>query len=130
MSTPVRSRFLRLLAVIGFAAVASAAIDDRLPTKAIPGMTFRLAVTLRNTTSSGRTSRALTLQGHGSFAGGHGRVDIDSVSPGPFRKGDFFLILDTLNSLWARPSDLRVRRMNAPLVTPAAPQMSSTVVAA
>lgn len=117
MKTQLSLLLLRSLAVAAFGAVASAAAYQP-PVKTIPGMTFRLAVTLRNTTSSGRTARALTLQGHGSFAGGHGRVDIDSASPGPFRRGDFFIIIDTLNSLWARPSDLRVRRMNAPLVNP------------
>lgn len=112
-----RTVLLRSIAVVGFIAVASAAGDNRTE-RAIPGMTFRLLVTLRNTPSAGRGPRALMLQGHGAFAGGHGRVDIDSASPGPFRKGDFIIIQDTLNSVWARPSDLRVRRMNAPLVNP------------
>ena len=56
--------------------------------------------------------------GHGLFGGGHGRVDIDSASPGPFRKGDFIIIQDTLNSLWAHQRDTSVTRMNSPLVNP------------
>ncbi len=112
-----RTVLLRSIAVVGLIAVASAAAGYR-SAKAIPGMTFRLTVTFRNTPTSGHGNRALTLFGHGLFGGGHGRVDIDSASPGPFRKGDFIIIQDTLNSLWARPSDLRVRRMNAPLINP------------
>jgi hypothetical protein len=112
-----RTLLLRSIAVVGFVVVATASADYRPSAKTIPGMTFRLRVTLRSTPSSGR-GRALTLEGHGAFAGGHGRVDIDSASPGPFRKGDFIIIQDTLHTLWVRPSDLRVRQMNAPLANP------------
>jgi len=119
MRSPAQSLLLQLIAVFGFVAVAAAAVGDRPTTKATPGMTFRLKVTLRHTPSSGRAPRAVTMLGHGLFGGGHGRVDIDTVdAPGPFRKGDFIIIQDTVNSLWVRPSDLRVRRINAPLVNP------------
>ncbi|HET9426372.1 MAG TPA: hypothetical protein VFO55_13465 [Gemmatimonadaceae bacterium] len=85
----------------------------------IPGMTFKLKVVLRQTPTSGRAPRAVTLMGHGQFAGGMGRVTIDTVdAPSPIRKGDFFIIRDSLNTFWARPADRRVRRMNAPLVNP------------
>jgi hypothetical protein len=114
----VRTVVLRSIAAVGLIAMSSAAVAYRPSAAAIPGMTFQLKVTFRHTPTSGPGSRALTLFGHGLFGGGHGRVDIDSASPGPFRKGDFIIIEDTLNTLWARPSELRVRRMNAPLVNP------------
>jgi hypothetical protein len=115
----LRAVLLRSIAVTGLIVISSAAVEYRPSTTAIPGMTFRLKVTLRHSPPSGRPPRALTMLGHGLFGGGHGRVDIDTVdSPGPFRKGDFIIIQDTLHSIWARPSDLRVRRMDAPLVNP------------
>jgi hypothetical protein len=113
-----QSRVLRLAAVFTVAAAAT----GFAPTTAwapIPGMTFKLRVVLKQTPTSGRAPRAVTLIGHGEFAGGMGRVSIDTVdAPSTIRKGDFFIIRDSLNTFWARPSDLRVRRMNAPLVNP------------
>jgi hypothetical protein len=82
-------------------------------------MSFNLRVVLRQTPSSGRAPRAVTLMGHGVFARGMGRVTIDTVDvPSPIRKGDFFIIRDSTNTFWARPSTMTVRRMNAPLVNP------------
>jgi hypothetical protein len=113
-----QSRVLRLAAVF----TVAAAVTGFAPTTAwapIPGMTFKLKVVLKQTPTSGRAPRAVTLIGHGEFAGGMGRVSIDTVdAPSTIRKGDFFIIRDSLNTFWARPSDLRVRRMNAPLVNP------------
>jgi hypothetical protein len=116
MLSRVRTGLIRAVTAIGFIGVSSAATTSR--TAAVPGMTFRLKVTLRDVSSSGRTSTR-TLLGRGVFAAGHGRVDIDSTEgQGPVRKGDFFIIQDTLHTLWARPADMRVRRMDAPLVNP------------
>ena len=118
MSSSVRAGLPRTLAVAILVATTSASVATPGAPRAIPGMTFRLKVTLRNAPSTGQ-QRTQTLFGRGAFGGGHGRVDIDSVdAPGPIRKGDFFIIQDTLHSLWARPSDLRVRRMAAPLTNP------------
>jgi len=89
------------------------------PTTPAPGMSFTLRVVLRQTPSSGRAPRAVTLMGHGVFARGMGRVTIDTVDvPSAIRKGDFFIIRDSTNTFWARPSSMTVRRMNAPLVNP------------
>lgn len=118
MNVPARGGLLRIIAVIGFVALASAAVELQPPSVTTPGMTFRLKVTLRHAPTSGRPPRALTLFGHGLFGGGHGRVDIDSASPGPFRKGDIIIIQDTMNSLWAHQRDTSVTRMNSPLVNP------------
>jgi hypothetical protein len=116
MLSRVRTGLIRAVTAIGFIGVSSAATTSR--TAAVPGMTFRLKVTLRDVSSSGRTSTR-TLLGRGVFAAGHGRVDIDSTEgQGPVRKGDFFIIQDTLHTLWARPADMRVRRMDTPLVNP------------
>jgi hypothetical protein len=116
MLSRVRTGLIRAVTAIGFIGVSSAATTSR--TAAVPGMTFRLKVTLHDVSSSGRTSTR-TLLGRGVFAAGHGRVDIDSTEgQGPVRKGDFFIIQDTLHTLWARPADMRVRRMDAPLVNP------------
>jgi hypothetical protein len=114
-----RSGVLRTIAaVVCFVGVSSAAMSSRSAVAAVPGMTFRLKVTLRDVSSSGRT-RTQTMYGRGAFGAGHGRVDIDSVEgAGPIRKGDFFIIQDTLHTLWARPADMRVRRLDAPLVNP------------
>lgn len=99
--------------MIGAAAFTPASVGPA------PGMAFRLKVVLRHTPSSGRAPRAVTLMGHGQFANGMGRVDIDTVdAPSAIRKGDFFIIRDSTNTFWARPSALTVRRMNAPLVNP------------
>ena len=109
---------LRAIAAVGVIGGLSAATTPLARSAAIPGMTFRLKVTLRDVSSSGRT-RTLTLLGRGAFAGGHGRVDIDSTEGrGPIRKGDFFIIQDTLHTLWARTADMRTRRMDAPLINP------------
>lgn len=113
-----RTVLLRSTAVIGFIVTSPAAVAHRSSLSTIPGMTFQLKVTFRHAPTSGPGSRALTLFGHGLFGGGHGRVDIDSASPGPFRKGDFIIIQDTMNALWVRTSNLRVRRINAPLINP------------
>ena len=103
-----------VMGVAGFSPLARSASREPLP-----GMTFNLKVVLRQTPTSGRAPRAITLTGHGEFAGGMGRVSIDTVDvPSAIRKGDFFVIRDSLNTFWARPSDLSVRRMNAPLVNP------------
>jgi hypothetical protein len=109
----------RLVIVFVGAAVAtgfSPVAERAAPT---PGMTFNLKVMLRQTPTSGRAPRAVTLLGHGEFAGGMGRVVVDSVNvPSAIRKADFFIIRDSLNTFWARPSDRGVRRLNAPLVNP------------
>jgi hypothetical protein len=48
-----------------------------------------------------------------------GRVTIDTVDvPSAIRKGDFFIIRDSTNTFWARPSTMTVRRMDGPLVNP------------
>jgi hypothetical protein len=48
-----------------------------------------------------------------------GRVTVDTVDvPSAIRKGDFFIIRDSTNTFWARPSTMTVRRMPAPLVNP------------
>src|SRR4051812_44117703 len=84
-----------------------------------PGMSFQLKLVLRHTLTSGRSRGAVTMLGHGVFAGGMGRVTVDSVDvPSAIRKSDFFIIRDSTNTFWGRPSDLSVRRMNAPLVNP------------
>jgi hypothetical protein len=89
------------------------------PLTPAPGMSFNLRVVLRQTPTSGRQPRAVTLLGHGVFANGMGRVIIDTVdAPSAIRKGDFFIIRDSTNTFWARPSNMSVRRMNAPLVNP------------
>lgn len=116
-----KSTARKLSAIAGLFVVASAfSLYAPAPRPApIPGMTFKLKLSLRHTPTSGRGTRAVTMLGHGQFGGGMGRVDIDTVdAPSAFRKGDFIIIRDTLNSFWARPSDLRVRRLNAPLVNP------------
>lgn len=82
-------------------------------------MSFKLKVVLRHTPTNGRARGAVTLLGHGVFANGMGRVTIDTVdSPSAIRKSDFFIIRDSTNTFWARPSTMTVRRMNAPLVNP------------
>ncbi|HEY6220416.1 MAG TPA: hypothetical protein VIV65_10190 [Gemmatimonadaceae bacterium] len=110
-----RAGSFRFAAIGAFALIVTAA--DRESTRsAVPGMTFRLRLTLRDVPSSGRT-RTFTLLGRGAFGAGHGRVDIDSAE-GPIRKGDIFIIVDSLNTLWAQPSTLRVRKLNSPLINP------------
>src|SRR4051812_40588927 len=115
--TQLQSRVLRLLAPVVLIGSASAfTVGHGAPAR---GMQFKLRLVLRHTPTAGRAPRAITLLGHGAFASGLGRVDIDSIdAPGPFRKGDFIIIRDSVNSFWGRPSDHRVRRMNAPLVNP------------
>src|SRR3569832_112072 len=112
-----QNRVLWLLAAVAFIGLASAfTVGHRAPAH---GMQFKLRVVLRHQPTAGRAPRAITLMGHGAFANGLGRVDIDSLdAPSPFRKGDFIIVRDSMNSFWARPSDRRVRRMNAPLVNP------------
>ena len=89
------------------------------PANPSPGMSFKLRVVLRQTPTSGRQPRAVTLLGHGVFANGMGRVIIDTVdAPAAIRKNDFFIIRDSTNTFWGRPSSKMVRRMNAPLVNP------------
>jgi hypothetical protein len=107
---------LRFAAMIGTISVLSAATPV-WRSSMVPGMSFRLRVTLRDVPSSGR-ERTSVLIGRGAFGGGHGRVDIDSVEGGPIRKGDIFIILDSLNTLWARPSTSAVRHLNTPLINP------------
>jgi hypothetical protein len=115
--TQWQSRVLRFLAPVAFIGLAGAfTVGHRPPAR---GMQFKLRVVLRHQPTAGRAPRAITLLGHAAFASGLGRVDIDSLdAPGPFRKGDFIIIRDSVNSFWARPSDRRVRRMNTPLVNP------------
>jgi hypothetical protein len=116
-----KSRILRFAVVAGLVSTATAFSPlTTLPPRApVPGMTFKLRVVLKQTPTSGRTPRAVTLLGHGEFANGMGRVMIDTVdAPSAIRKGDFFIIRDSTNTFWARPSDLRVRRMNSPLMNP------------
>jgi len=102
--------------MIGLSAVLVAATPPE-SARPVSGMRFRLRVTLRDVTTNGR-ERTQTLMGRGAFGGGHGRVDIDSAAGGPIRKGDIFLIVDTLNTLWARPSSGGVRHLNTPLINP------------
>lgn len=105
-----------LLATVGVSISAFTPAPTGAPS---PGMAFKLRVVLRHTPSSGRSRGAVTLLGTGVFANGMGRVDIDTVdSPSAIRKGDFFIIRDSTNTFWARPSTMTVRRMNAPLVNP------------
>jgi len=111
----------RLVLIAAVVATASAFTAQKPPRSslAVPGMTFKVRLSLRHTPTSGRGRRPITLLGHGQFGAGMGRVDIDSIdTPSSFRKGDFIIIRDTVNSFWARPSDFSVRRMNAPLVNP------------
>lgn len=125
MSVKTRS-ILRLSAVVGLTAIATAFTRSTTPppvaagaSAPVPGATFRIKVTLRHSPSAGRTRRPITLLGHGQFAAGKGRLDIDSLdAPSSFRKGDIFIIQDTVTWFWARPSDLRVRKMNSPLQNP------------
>ena len=116
-----KSTLGRLTTITGIV-VAVSAFSAYAPTpapRAVKGMTFSLRLTLRHTPTTGRSRRAITMLGHGQFGAGMGRVDIDTIdAPSVFRKGDFIIIRDTLNSFWARPSELRVRRLNAPLVNP------------
>lgn len=112
------SRVVRfaVIVVIGASASAFAPAPAGAPS---PGMSFNLKVVLRHTPTSGRARGAVTLLGHGVFAHGMGRVSIDTVDvPSAIRKGDFFIIRDSTNTFWARPSTKTVRRMNAPLVNP------------
>ena len=109
---------LRMSAIAAMFAMSTASTLNATAA-AVPGMSFRLKIILKHTPTSGRAPRAVTMSGRGQFGGGMGRVDIDSVdAPAAFRKGDFIIIRDTMSSFWARPSDHRVRRMNAPLVNP------------
>src|SRR6185503_7880258 len=112
------SRVLRfvLMATLGASVTAFAPGSIEAPT---PGMSFKLKVVLRHTPTNGRARGAVTLLGHGVFANGMGRVTVDTVDvPSAIRKGDFFIIRDSTNTFWARPSTMTVRRMNAPLVNP------------
>jgi hypothetical protein len=110
--------------VLRFASLGAsvAAISAFAPSTAVapsPGMSFTLKVVLKHTPTSGRARGAVTLVGHGVFANGMGRVNVDTVDvPSAIRKGDFFIIRDSTNTFWARPSTMTVRRMNAPLVNP------------
>jgi hypothetical protein len=112
------SKVLRFV-VLGAAVVAITAFTSSTVSSPAPGMTFKLKVVLRHTPASGRAPRAVTLMGHGQVAKGMGRIDVDTVDvPSAIRKGDFFIIRDSTNTFWARPSTMTVRRMNAPLVNP------------
>lgn len=112
------TRILRFVGVPAIALIASAFTPARVAAP-LPGMTFNMRVVLKQTPAAGRSPRAVTLLGHGQFAGGMGRVNIDTVDvPSAIRKGDVFIIRDSLTTLWARPSNMTVRRMNAPLVNP------------
>lgn len=116
-----QSRAIRSASVLVVAAVATAFVPAT-PTPSlapVPGMTFNLKVVLKHTPTSGRQPRAVTLIGHGQFAAGVGRVNIDTVdAPSAIRKGDVFIIRDSTRTFWARPSNMTVRQMNAPLVNP------------
>jgi hypothetical protein len=115
MFSRVRVAMLRTVVVIGLV-VMSAAVGP--PVATVPGMMFRLKVTLRDVESSGKT-RTLTLLGHGAFGAGRGRIDIDSTDGlGPISPGDFFIVQDTLHMLWARHADMLIRTMDGPLVNP------------
>lgn len=116
MIKSARNGAFRCAATIGLAAVLVAATPPK-SARPISGMRFRLRVTLRDVPSNGR-ERTQILIGRGAFGGGHGRVDIDSVEGGPIRKGDIFIIQDTIHTLWARPSTAGVRRINTPLINP------------
>jgi hypothetical protein len=110
-----RSAF-RSVTMIAVTAMLVAATPPK-SARPVSGMRFRLRVTLRDVATSGR-ERTQTLIGRGAFGGGHGRVDIDSAEGGPIRKGDIFIIQDTLNTLWARPSSGGIRHLNTPLINP------------
>ena len=112
------NRVLRFM-VLGTVVAAATAFTSPPARAPAPGMSFKLRVVLRHSPTSGRAPRAVTLLGHGVFAGGMGRVNIDTVdAPSAIRKNDFFIIRDSTNTFWARPSTLTVRTMNAPLVNP------------
>jgi hypothetical protein len=112
------NRVLRFV-FLGTAVLSATAFTSSTPGAPVPGMSFKLKVVLRHSPTSGRAPRAATLLGHGVFADGMGRVTIDTVdAPSAIRKGDFFVIRDSTNTFWARPSTLTVRRMNGPLVNP------------
>jgi hypothetical protein len=109
------SRVLRF----GLPVAMLAAAAFMSPAAPSAGMAFDLRVVLRQTPATGRAPRTVTLMGHGVFAGGMGRVTIDTVDvPSAIRKGDFFIIRDSTNTFWARPSTLTVRRLNAAIVNP------------
>ncbi|MEO5568007.1 MAG: hypothetical protein ABIR92_05920 [Gemmatimonadaceae bacterium] len=117
----MQRRVRQFAPVLGVAIVATAFMPATpSPSPApIAGMTFRLKVVLKHTPTSGRQPRAVTLIGHGQFAAGVGRVNIDTVdAPSAIRKGDVFIIHDSTRTFWARPSNMTVRQMNAPLVNP------------
>ena len=79
MSYPV-SRVLRFVSLAAAVGVVSAfGVPRAKQGPPSPGMSFKLKVTLRHTPTSGRARRATTLLGHGVFAGGMGRVVIDTV---------------------------------------------------
>lgn len=112
------SRVLRFVAVVALGASITAftPAPARAPS---PGMSFNLKIVLRHSPTTGRARGAVTLLGHGVFANGMGRVTVDTVDvPSSIRKGDFFIIRDSTNTFWARPSTLTVRRMNAALANP------------
>ena len=112
------SRVLRFVALGAIVAVITA-FTPVSTSRFAPGMSFKLKVVLRHTPTSGPARGAVTLLGHGVFAHGMGRVNVDTVDvPSAIRQGDFFIIRDSTNTFWARPSTMTVRRMNAPLVNP------------
>jgi hypothetical protein len=112
------NRVLRFVA-LGGAGATLMAFTPSVATAPVPGTSFKLKVVLRHTPATGRQSRAVTLLGHGVFAGGMGRVTVDTVDvPSSIRKADFFIIRDSTSTFWARPSTLTVRRWNAPLMNP------------
>lgn len=116
-----QTQLFRLSAVAGLFAIATAFSlgTPHREASTVPGMNFKLRVVLKHTPTTGRAPRAVTLQGRGQFGAGMGRVDIDSIdAPSAFRKGDFIIIRDSMNSFWARPADLHVRRINSVLVNP------------
>jgi hypothetical protein len=109
---------LRVLAAAALGVSATAFAPRSIGTP-VPGMSFKLKVVLRHSPTNGRSRGAVTLLGHGVFANGMGRVTVDTVDvPSAIRKGDFFIIRDSTNTFWARPSTMTVRRMPAPLVNP------------
>jgi hypothetical protein len=113
-----QSRVLRIVAVSALVTVATAFAPTPTAVPS-PGMTFRMKVVFKHTPTSGRQPRAVTLLGHGQFASGLGRVDIDTVdAPAAIRKGDFFIIRDSTNTFWGRPSNKSVRKMPATLSNP------------
>jgi hypothetical protein len=113
------NRVLRFV-VLGASVLGAAAFTPSRTAAPAPGMSFKLRVTFRHTPANGRATRTVTLMGHGVATSGMGRIDVDTldVPSQTLRKGDFFIIRDSTNTFWARPTTMTVRRWNSPLINP------------